>query len=159
MASLLWPTINLAALLGILAYFLREPVKQFAAQRHVSIRDELATVREQLARAQKQYNEFTSRLGALDAELIAIREQMRQDAAASRTRIIEEAKKSAARIQTDAGASARALLGDLRNELYAELSTKVLEKAETLLRERLTGDDRARIRQEFSRQVESEAVQ
>jgi hypothetical protein len=31
----------------------------------------------------------------------------------------------------------------------------VLNRAETILRERLTGDDRARIRQEFSRQVES----
>jgi F-type H+-transporting ATPase subunit b len=159
MATLILPAINLSILLGVLAYFLREPLKQYAADRHRTIREELVSVREQLARAQAQYAEFSKKLGVLDQELAEIRAEMKQEVTATRARVVEDAKKSAVRIQTDASATARALFGDLRSELYAELSAKVLEKAETLLRERLTGDDRARIRQEFSRQVESEAVQ
>jgi F0F1-type ATP synthase membrane subunit b/b' len=159
MSTLLWPAINLGVLLSIIGYFLREPLKQFASERHRTMREELASVREQLARAQKQYGEFTARLGALDTEIAAIRDQMKQEAASSKARIVEEAKKSAARIQSDSNTAAKALFGDLKQELYTELSSKVLEKAEGLLRERLTGDDRARIRQEFSRQVEAEAVQ
>ena len=68
--------------------------------------------------------------------------------------IIEEARKQSARISQDSLAAANGLLGELRSQLYSELSNKVLDRAERLLRERLTGDDHARIRQEFSQQVE-----
>jgi hypothetical protein len=55
---------------------------------------------------------------------------------------------------TDAKTSANALYSDLRGQLYADLSAEVLERAEGILRERLTGDDRVRIRKEFSNQLE-----
>ena len=44
---------------------------------------------------------------------------------------------------------------ELKGELYSDLCLKVLGQAEALLRDRLTGDDRVRIRQEFSRQMET----
>jgi hypothetical protein len=47
------------------------------------------------------------------------------------------------------------MFGDLKNQLRSELSVQVLARAEAILRERLTGDDKARIRREFSQQVES----
>ena len=55
----------------------------------------------------------------------------------------------------DAKAASETLFTDLKNQLRAELSTQVLARAETILTERLTGDDKARIRREFSKQVES----
>ena len=55
-----------------------------------------------------------------------------------------------ATIVADARRSARGFSRSFKPELLAEVGAKVLDRAETILRERLTGDDRARIRHEFS---------
>ena len=155
MSGLLAPTVNLSILIGIMVYYLRAPIRAFVSDRHNTLRDELHRVRDLLAQAQTKYNEFTGKLKSMDAEIISLREQAKQDAAASKTRIIADAKKLSTTIVTDARASAQGLYGQLKSELFAEIGAQVLDRAEVLMRERLTGDDRVRIRQEFSKQVES----
>jgi F0F1-type ATP synthase membrane subunit b/b' len=134
---------------------LKAPTKNFVAQRHISIRDELQSVREQLRLAQEKYDEFSSKLKAIDAEIGSMREQSKQEANAIKQRLTAEARRGSSLVISDARNAASGLFNDLKGQLYGELSTRVLTRAETILKERLTGDDRARIRQEFSRQVES----
>jgi F-type H+-transporting ATPase subunit b len=155
MGEIVFPFINLAILITILVVYLREPLRSFVRGRHETLRDELQRVRELLSQAQSKYEEFTGKLKAMEAEIITLRTQARQDAAASQSKIVAEAQKLSAVIISDARTSAQGLYGQLKNELFAEIGSKVLDRAETLLRERLTGDDRARIRHEFSSQVES----
>lgn len=155
MHSLIAPTINLLALVGVLAYYLRQPLKEFVSQRHSFLRDEIQSVREQLRKAQGSYDEFTAKLKAIEVEAGALLDQARQDAAATRARIVDNAQKLSANIAIEAKSSAQNAFGDLRAQLRSELATQVVGRAEELLRERLTGDDKARIRREFSVQVES----
>jgi F0F1-type ATP synthase membrane subunit b/b' len=152
--SLGWPFFNFSVLVGLLVWKLRDPVRGFVRQRHETLRDEIDSVRDLLKRSQERFSEFSNKLQMLDLEVATIRSQMKQDAQAMNARISEDAKKQSVRISADARTAAQGLLADMRSGLYHELAIKVLERAETLLRERLTGDDRARIRQEFSRQVE-----
>ena len=77
------------------------------------------------------------------------------DSTAMKQRIIAEARRVANSVISDAKNSAEGLFSELKGQLYSELSLKVLDRAEFLLRERLTGADRARIRQEFSVQMEN----
>lgn len=155
MSELISPTFNLAVLIGLMVYYLREPLKQFVTGRHVELRDELGRVRDLLQKAKVQYEEFNAKLGALDAEVAALRNQATQDAQAARQRILSEAQKLSANIATDARHSAEALYADLKDNLYTELGAAVLERTEKVLRERLTGEDRVRIQKEFSAQVEA----
>lgn len=155
MGELLYPTINLAILLTIMVVYLRAPLASFVRGRHETLRDELSRVRELLANAKTKYEEFSSKLKAMEAEIASLREQAKQDAAASRNRIVTEAQGLSSTIVADSKKSAQGLYGQLRQELFAEVGTKVLDRAEAMLRDRLTGDDRARIRNEFSAQVES----
>jgi F0F1-type ATP synthase membrane subunit b/b' len=155
MSSLVAPFFNLAVLVGVLTYYLRAPLKAFVQTRHVSLRDEIQRVRNQLKKAQEENEEFSARLGAIDTEVGSLRQQSRQDAKAMKDRILAEATRLQAGILTDARAAAGTLYSELRNELYHEFGNRVLERAEILMKERLTGDDRIRIRQEFSKQVES----
>jgi len=39
MGALLWPVFNLLILIGLLVYYLREPLKTFVRTRHETIRD------------------------------------------------------------------------------------------------------------------------
>ena len=154
MASLLFPAINLAILLGLLWYFTKDSIKTFVSARHSFIRDEVVRVQEQLRTARARHEEFSSKLKAIEAEVAAIRTQTVQDAQAIKLNIVTDAKRLAGQIVVDAKASADSMFADLRNQLKSEMVSRVLARAETILRERLTGDDRARIRREFSSQVE-----
>jgi F-type H+-transporting ATPase subunit b len=155
MSELIFPFINLVILIVIFVVYLREPIAKFVTDRHVTIRDELQRVRALLGQAQSQFDEFSGKLKAMDAEIAGLREQAKQDASAAKSRILAEAQRLSATIVTDARASAQGLYSQLKQELFAEIGSKVLDRAEAILRERLTGDDRARIRREFSTQVET----
>lgn len=152
--ALVPPAINLGVLLAFLFVKLKDPVRASVAARSVNVRDEVARVEGQLKTAQDRHAEFTAKLKAIEAEVAAIREEARQDGAAARTRIQNEAKRLGAQIVADAQSNSQALFGDLRNLLRRELGEQVLDRAERLIRERLTHDDRVRIRRAFSQQVE-----
>jgi len=154
MESLVAPIFNFLVMVGLLAYNLRKPLKEFVAQRHHLIKEEIHNVHDQLKLAQEKYDEFSSKLKAVDAELNGIREQARTDALASKQKVVDDARRTSSLIVSDARNAANNLFEGLRNQLYIDFSTRVLDRAENLLRERLTGDDRARIRHEFSRLVE-----
>lgn len=155
METLIAPTVNLAILLGILFYYLREPLKTFIQQRHVSVREELVNVREMLHKAQERYDEFSAKLKAIDVEIKTLHDQAKQEAQSSKTRVLADAQKLASHIVADSRMAAQALYGDLKTQLSTELGNRVLERAESLVRERITAEDRARIKKEFSNVVET----
>ncbi|MEK6580205.1 MAG: ATP synthase F0 subunit B [Bdellovibrionota bacterium] len=155
MHSLISPTINLVILLSVMVYYLRQPLRGYVSGRHSSLKDELERVRELLKKAKAQFEEFSAKIGSMDSEIRAMKDQAKEDASQIRTKIAAEADRAAKNALADAKAGAESLYADLKGRLYLELSQKVLERAEKLLHERLTGDDRARIRKEFSKEVES----
>lgn len=155
MSELFAPTFNLVVLLGLLFYYLRDPIRTAVRIRHETLRDELTKVRETLVQAQNQHEEFSAKLKAIDVEIAAHRNQLLQDAQAAKQRIIADAQRLSGNIATDARRAAEALYAELKGSLYADAGRSVLDRAEAILRDRLTGDDRARIRKEFSTQVET----
>ena len=155
MHTLIGPLINLLILIALLTYYCREPMKSFARTRSITIRDELARVREQLGQARTRHSEFSSKLKAMDAEIAALKNQALQDAQAMRTRIMAESQKISANISSDARNAAVTLYSEFKSQIYGEVGNRVLDRAEEILRERLTGDDRARICQEFSHQIQA----
>ena len=154
MHTLIGPFINLMILVGIMAYYLRQPMKDFARNRAESIREQVARARDLLERAKARHAEFSSKLKAMDAEISGLKTQAMQDAQAMKSRIVAEAQKLSADISTDAHTAVVTLYSEFKGQIYGELGSRVLDRAEEILRERLTGDDQARIRMEFSHQIE-----
>jgi F0F1-type ATP synthase membrane subunit b/b' len=154
MSELIYPFINLIILITVLTIYLRKPLSAFVGDRHATIRDELARVRGLLQQAQTSYDEFTGKLKAMGAEVEDLRKQARQDGASAKSRIAAEAQKLSATIVSDSRATAQGLYAQLKHDLFIEIGNKIVDRTEALLKERLTGDDRARIRNEFSTQVE-----
>lgn len=153
MSTLILPAINLAILLTVLYKFTKKPVLDHVANRHAYVRDEARRVAEMLRSAREKYEEFSSKLKASEDEIAAIREQAKQDAQSMKMRIVTDAKKLADTIVSDAQTSAQALFSDLKAQLRMELGMRILDRSEQLVREKLTTDDRVRIRRDFSRQV------
>src|SRR4051812_33080107 len=109
MSDLIAPFVNLLILVGILAYYLREPVKQTVRQRHEGLRDELTRVRELLRGAKDQYEEFTSKLSAIAAKTTALPQQAIKDAKTAKQKITADAQPFPPNIGPDARRSAEAL--------------------------------------------------
>lgn len=155
MSTLIAPFINVLILVGLLVYFLREPVRTFVSQRYETVRDTVKKVRDMLRQAQEQYDEFSAKLKAIDAEVAALHEETRQEALAVQTRISGEAQRMSQVILSDARIASENVYSDLKTSLRVKLATRILERVEELVKDRLTGDDRAKIRQEFSVHVEN----
>ena len=155
MHELIPSAVNLAILIGLMVYFLREPMANFVKNRHLSLAEELSAVREKLQQAKAQFQDFSSKLSTVESEISGLHQQTRQEAAQTQARVLANAQKISGTIVTDAKASTEGLYAEFRNQLIHEFGAQVLDRAEQIIRERLTGDDRVRIRQEFSKQVES----
>ena len=155
MQTLFAPFVNFVILVGALVYYTRKPTRDFVQARHSRIRNEVQRVEGQLRTAQARYDEFSAKLKAMDAEIQAIRSQTRQDAEAMKIRIVTEAKRLSAQIVTDSKSAAEHVFADFKNQLKSQLGSAILDRAEAILRQRITAEDRIRVRREFSRQVES----
>ena len=153
MNTLIAPAINLGILIVVMVVYLRDPVCQFIEARHRSVGDEIKRVREMLRNSQEKHDEFSAKLKSISVEITALREQAKQDAQATKLRILSESQKTCGSIVSDARSAAEGLYSDLRSRLFSDVGQQVLNRAEVLMRERLTGDDKARIRKEFSSQV------
>lgn len=153
-ATLLAPFVNLGLLVGFLGYKLAGPLREFASGRQQSIRADLEAARTLLASARTKHEDFTSRLAALGAELASLSAQAEEDARRAKERIVQSARQAGAAVVADAHAAAGAMRDELVAALGRELGARALARAEEQIRSRLTGEERARIRREFSALVE-----
>ena len=154
MHSLAISFLNFFILVGILVYKLRQPLKDFVQMRHKSLREEIQAVREQLQAASEKFEEYSRKLSAVDSEIQSLRSQLKDDIAQMNQRVLMEAKKASEAVVHDARVSAQSLLSDLKADLYSDLVYRVVGRSESLIQQRLTSDERVRIQQEFSKQVE-----
>ena len=143
-------------MLGILFYYLRQPIKDFIRNRHTTLLSDLKTARTKLHEAQEKYEEFSSKLKAVDAEIAAIWDASRKDTEQTKTRVANEAHRLALTISADAKTASLGLVDEFKAFIRADLGRRVLRRAEALIRNQLTTQDRAKIGQEFIQQIESQ---
>ena len=155
MEDLIPQIVNFSILLALLSWKLIGPFKAFVAQRSESIGAEIRNTSEQLRTAQAQLTEFGAKLTAVDHEIQMMRQEAKSEASRSHERIVNEAKRLSDQVVREANARKNSLVAEMRSRLAAELAEKVILRSEALLRGRLTGDDRVRLRKEFSNQLES----
>jgi F-type H+-transporting ATPase subunit b len=119
-----WPVANFIIFVGILYYFLNQPLRDYLATRGSSIRKDLVEAAALRATATTQLENIEQKLKALPGELTALR-----------TRGAEEIKAEEARIAAQAAADRERLLEQTRREidLQVRLAKKeILEHAANL---------------------------
>lgn len=153
MHALFAPFVNVSILVGVLFYYLRAPLKAFVQERHNSIKNQVKSVSDELRLAQNRYEEFSSRIKALDVEVRALREQGKLECEQMKTKLLTDARRVSSAIISDSKDAANQLFVDLQKELRQDLGEKIIQKAEKQIREKLTSDEKSRIRDEFSEQL------
>ena len=119
-----WPVANFIIFVGVLYYFLNQPIRDYLASRSATIRKDLVEAAELRAAAQAQLASIEQKLQALPGELIALR-----------ARGADEIKAEEQRIAAQATADRDRLLEQTRREidLQVRLAKKeILEHAADL---------------------------
>jgi F-type H+-transporting ATPase subunit b len=110
-----WPVANFIIFVGVLYYFLNQPLRDYLATRSSAIRKDLVEAAELKATANSQLATIEQKLQALPGELSALR-----------TRGAEEIKAEEQRIATQAAADRDRLLEQTRREI--ELQVRLAKK-------------------------------
>ncbi len=155
LSSLLYPFINFVILIAGMIYFLHRPTKAFVQDRHGVLKNELDRVQLKLVEAQRQYQDYSQRLGSMDAEIMNLVQSVRTDAESSRVKILTEAKRAADQIVIDSKRTAEAILSEFRDKVRIDLANQVMARSEVLIRTKMTENVREQLRKDFSKQVES----
>jgi F-type H+-transporting ATPase subunit b len=111
-----WPVANFIIFVGVLYYFLNQPIREYLATRDATIRKDLVEAAELRATAAAQLENIEQKLQALPGELTRLR-----------TRGAEEIKAEEARIAAQAAADRERLLDQTRKEI--DLQVRLAKKA------------------------------
>ncbi len=152
--TLVWHAVNLAVLLAVLIYFLREPIRGFFATRRRDIEQNLERAAAVLREAEERLAEWKRRMARLDTEIAEIRRLAEERAQAERQRILADAAAAAARIQRDCAAAVQQEERRARDALRKEAADLAIELAGELLRQQVTEADRTRLAEEFIERME-----
>lgn len=145
--------LNLIAFWGFLFWLIGGPVKKALASRRESIRlaSEQAVTRRQ--KADQIASEIQGRLDVMEQEVRAIQERAQVEGERQKREMIAAAEAEAVKIMHAAKVEVENRLKRARQELTEMAGVLASERAEALLRERITDQDRHKLFEESLQQV------
>jgi F-type H+-transporting ATPase subunit b len=148
-----WKLANMLLFFGLLVWMLRGPVGSAFAARTEAIRAAAAEARDRRAKADLMANDIQARLGHIEDEVRAIQERARQEGERQKRDLLSAAEAEAAKIVQAARNEVENRLKYARHELTEYAGQLASERAEAILRERITDADQKKLFEESVREV------
>ncbi|MBU0680444.1 MAG: ATP synthase F0 subunit B [Proteobacteria bacterium] len=136
-----WRAMNFAALLIILVKFLKKPIVDGLRGRRQGIREEFDDLESQRSAAERQYQEYASRLSGLDAELKKMVETAVAQGEVEKERIIAEANEAASQIKRQAELSVANAVAEAKVKLKREVADQAAVMAQEIIKKNLQPAD------------------
>ncbi|MGZ3649261.1 MAG: F0F1 ATP synthase subunit B family protein [Syntrophales bacterium] len=133
-----WRIFNFGILVGFLYWVAAKKIKEFFVDRRHNIK---ATIEEKLAEkeeTEKKFKEYSVRLDKATEEIKNIFEMIKAQGQTEKEKIIEEAKKAAAKMIEDTQTRMEQEVKAARNQLRAEAAELSVAMAEDLLKKNIT---------------------
>jgi F-type H+-transporting ATPase subunit b len=145
--------LNMIVFLAVLGYFLRGPVTTALAQRHEQIQRDAAEARERRIKADQMAADIQARLTQIEQEVRSIRERAEADGQRQRQELMAAAEAEAAKILQSARNEVDNRLKTARHELTEYAGQLASERAEAILKEKITEADQKKLFDESLREV------
>lgn len=145
----IYRTINFAALVGIVFYFVAKPFKKSMADRKQKIEADLKEARTARAEAEAKFKEVTLKLQKASEEIEKVRLSIHDEGEAEKNKIIANARQAADKIRSEAEKMAAREIEKARAELRKEASRLAIALAEELIRKNITAEDQERLVSEY----------
>lgn len=146
--------LNMILFIGVLGYFLRGPVATAFTNRAQQIRAEAEEAKARRAKADQLASDIQNRLTQIEQEIRTIREKAEVEGERQRREMIAAAEAEAAKIIQNARNEVDNRLKHAREELTAYAGELASERAESILRERLTDADRTKLFNDSLKEIE-----
>jgi len=160
--STLWPfifsVINFILFLIVLYIFALPRIKSFISERSEKIQQALKEAEETKTLAENKLKEYEKKIALLGKEVEEIRKAVEKEGEAEKERIIAAAEKEAEIIKWQAKIIAEQELKQAKVELKKELAKLSLERAEQIIKEKITKDDQARLVKDYITQITSKVI-
>ncbi|HEY0143125.1 MAG TPA: hypothetical protein VGF48_19695 [Thermoanaerobaculia bacterium] len=144
---------NMLLFIGVLVYFAGGPVKKAFRQRSEAIRVAAEEARERRAKADRMAGDIQARLDAIQQEVRAIQERAVAEGERQKRELLAAAEAEAAKILANAQTEVDNRLKHARGELTEYAGQLAAQRAEQILRERMTEHDQSKLFQDSLREV------
>jgi F0F1-type ATP synthase membrane subunit b/b' len=106
-----------------------------------------------LAEAEAQKRDLDQKLKNLENEKKELRLRLRSDVESAIKSAIAKAERLSRSAIEDANARSRQLIEDFKREMIAETGRRVVLRAESIIRQRITEQDSSRLREQLSKEI------
>ena len=144
---------NMLLFIGVLVYLAGGPVKRAFAERSAAIRRAADEARERRERADRMAGDIQARLSAIEAEVRAIHERAQAEGERQKRELIAAAEVESQKILANARNEVENRLKHARTELTEFAGQLASERAEQILREKITEQDQQKLFRESLREV------
>ncbi len=141
--------LNFGILFAVLFYFIRKPASEALNGRINGIREELSSLETKKKEAEQKLAEYNERIASLDKEAEEIIAQYVKQGEAAKERILKESEKTSAKLEEQAKRNIEQEFKNAKIELQEDILTKALERAEALVKEKMTSEDQDRLVDEY----------
>jgi len=145
--------LNMILFIGALAYFVGGPVKTMFAERSAAIQRAAQEARDRRARSDQMAGEIQARLNAIEAEVRAIHDRAHAEGERQKRELIAAAEAESQKILATARNEVANRLKHARAELTEFAGTLAAERAEQILREKMTDQDQKNLFEESLKEV------
>lgn len=144
---------NFSALAILLFLVLRKPIPKALNARIQGIRDQLAELESRKAEAERQLAAYNAKLSELEKEAEKIVQDYVKQGNEAKARILKEAEATAEKIQTQARRAIEHEFGQAKSKLQAEILEQSIQKAEAILKSRISASDQDKLIDEYLEKV------
>lgn len=150
----IWKLANIIAFLAFLGWLIGGPVKGALASRHEKIQKEAQEARERRTKADQMAADIQARLEQVEQEIRSIRERAVVEGERQKQELLAAAEAEAQKILQSARTEVDNRVRNARKELTEYAGQLASERAEEILREKITDSDQKKLFAESVRQVE-----
>ena len=144
---------NMILFIGVLVWFAGGPVKKALAERSAAIRAAAEEARERRDKADRMASDIQARLTAIENEVRTIHERAQAEGERQKRELLAAAEAESQKILSNARTEVENRLKHARAELTAYAGQLASERAEQILREKITEADQKKLFTESLREV------
>jgi F-type H+-transporting ATPase subunit b len=146
---------NFALLVGILVYFLKDPIVRYLADRTATVRRDLVAAQTLRERAQAQLDAVQTKIAALPAELEALATRGRDELARERDRLAAMTAREREKLLENTRREIELLARVARRDLVEHAADLAMTLAQARIAHEMTPDDQARLVDRYTAEVRS----
>ncbi len=150
-----WKVLNFVLLVIGCFFIARKPVAQFFSSRTKGIEEELTSLEQKKADAEKKLAEYETRFRNLEQESEMIVEDYIKQGEDAKKRILEEAEAQAEKLEDMAKRNIEQEFKAAKATLQQEVVDRAMEQAQALIKKSITTQDQNRLVDEYLKKVEA----